>query len=497
MKKTFRKLMATFLVMVMMMTMIPTVTLQVQAQSSIPDGLGLGHLLKGFNSLASNSADRILLVENLKNLPSERIFKENSFDVFQNFLFLNTVTVGDDKTIIARSMTEYALDTIKGWGFQANLELAVELGKAPVKTIVKTKIEERFSKITNELLRTSTNELYYESLTWLRRGIYEIDFSYIPEDLIRTQLNPVFLRDLLDKNVTPEQLFRTYGTHFLTQYSMGGWIEAGIYSIDETINEKISKVNEWSGTVADVNNSIEQNGTHSARHNSTTRIHGGHGGVINSTNPNDAQNAKNTWLQSFNRTDWWGVCEILTIPDPRVPLEFTGIWELLPEEEWIRYDELVQAYIALATDMDSNFFTNFIYRQLQPIGNLPPPSINENTIRITNQTELDAVRNNLSGTYILMNDITLSGNWEPIGSATAPFTGTFIGNGYTVSNVSIVSGNTTPGLFGINRGTIESLAVVYNNVNGHRPSSVASRTEGAGVVNASYPNWNINPTISR
>lgn len=53
--------------------------------------------------------------------------------------------------------------------------------------------------------------------------------------------------------------------------------------------------------------------------------------------------------------------------------------------------------------------------------------------------DLDGIRNNLSGKYILMNDIDLSsyGNWNPIGTSEAPFTGELDGNGYAVKNLTI------------------------------------------------------------
>ena len=69
--------------------------------------------------------------------------------------------------------------------------------------------------------------------------------------------------------------------------------------------------------------------------------------------------------------------------------------------------------------------------------------------------DLNNIRNNLSGKYVLMNDIDLSTceNWEPIGTNTYPFTGMFDGNGFMVSSLKIttvsnVSGNTYYGLFG-------------------------------------------------
>ena len=53
--------------------------------------------------------------------------------------------------------------------------------------------------------------------------------------------------------------------------------------------------------------------------------------------------------------------------------------------------------------------------------------------------DLNNIRNNLSGKYILMNDIDLSTyeNWEPIGSSETPFTGELDGNGYSISNLTI------------------------------------------------------------
>lgn len=53
--------------------------------------------------------------------------------------------------------------------------------------------------------------------------------------------------------------------------------------------------------------------------------------------------------------------------------------------------------------------------------------------------QLDAVRYDLSGKYILLQDIDLSkwDDWNPIGSFDAPFTGVFDGNGYDVSSLRI------------------------------------------------------------
>ena len=54
---------------------------------------------------------------------------------------------------------------------------------------------------------------------------------------------------------------------------------------------------------------------------------------------------------------------------------------------------------------------------------------------VYNAQQLSAIRNNLNGKYILMNDIDLAafGEWEPIGS----FNGLLDGNGYVIKNLKI------------------------------------------------------------
>ena len=62
--------------------------------------------------------------------------------------------------------------------------------------------------------------------------------------------------------------------------------------------------------------------------------------------------------------------------------------------------------------------------------------------------------------FKLANDIALtSTNWEPLCVLTDPFSGTFDGDGYTISNLTITSSRTENGLFSENAGTIKNLNV--------------------------------------
>ena len=85
---------------------------------------------------------------------------------------------------------------------------------------------------------------------------------------------------------------------------------------------------------------------------------------------------------------------------------------------------------------------------------------------ISDQEDLEAVANDMSGKYYLTNDIVLTGDWEPLGwtdDADVHFTGIFDGNGHTISGLyaeySSYNSATYVGLFAINAGTIRNLTL--------------------------------------
>ncbi len=98
----------------------------------------------------------------------------------------------------------------------------------------------------------------------------------------------------------------------------------------------------------------------------------------------------------------------------------------------------------------------------------PGAGINARPIRISSAAQLDAVRNGLSGSYVLDADFDLSllPSFAPIGSASAPFTGMFHGHGHTLSNWSGTS------FFGVTgpRARISDLAFTGASVSGTEPT---------------------------
>ncbi len=90
---------------------------------------------------------------------------------------------------------------------------------------------------------------------------------------------------------------------------------------------------------------------------------------------------------------------------------------------------------------------------------------------ITNESELAAIANNLTGTYVLANDIAVTSSWTSIGSTDAPFTGIIYGNGYTISGIN-------KALVGVNNGVIANVTINANISNGAQKGVVADTNNG-------------------
>ena len=106
---------------------------------------------------------------------------------------------------------------------------------------------------------------------------------------------------------------------------------------------------------------------------------------------------------------------------------------------------------------------------------------------VMDAADLDAVRDNLGAYYELGADIDLGGEeWTPIGSSGQPFTGTFDGDGHTISGLNVNS--SYAGLFGfISGGTVKNLAVRGNVNGGSRAGGIVAETsDKASIENCSY-----------
>ncbi|PKK93439.1 MAG: hypothetical protein CVV61_04625 [Tenericutes bacterium HGW-Tenericutes-6] len=123
-----------------------------------------------------------------------------------------------------------------------------------------------------------------------------------------------------------------------------------------------------------------------------------------------------------------------------------------------------------------------------PIGTWPPPG----SISVSNATDFNNIRNNLSATFFITDDIVLTGNFTPIGSETQPFTGVIMGNGKKITGLNlttpVVTGtNEYLGLFAVNDGVIKDLSIVSASLtyNVSESGSAITKTIYTGIVAAS------------
>lgn len=94
--------------------------------------------------------------------------------------------------------------------------------------------------------------------------------------------------------------------------------------------------------------------------------------------------------------------------------------------------------------------------------------------------DLANILNDLNGNYKLGADIELGSNWAPIGTESAPFTGTLDGNGHKINGLRITSLTTNAGLFGYNKGTLKDIKIYGVNITSgtNAVGAVASINEG-------------------
>ncbi len=93
---------------------------------------------------------------------------------------------------------------------------------------------------------------------------------------------------------------------------------------------------------------------------------------------------------------------------------------------------------------------------------------------IKTEEQLQKIRNELGAHCKLANNISLMNEFDVMGNATNPFTGTLDGNNYKISNLNIESSNQYVGMFGyINGGTVKNLIIENETVKSTYASSSA------------------------
>lgn len=129
-----------------------------------------------------------------------------------------------------------------------------------------------------------------------------------------------------------------------------------------------------------------------------------------------------------------------------------------------------------------------------------------NPYQIGNWSDLNATRNNLTASYILVANLSsstadyagLGNNWVPIGNQTAgyKFNGTFNGQNNTISDL-IINKPTTDyvGLFSYSVGNIYNVGLLNNSVIGRTFVGGLVGAQYDGMINNCYSVGNVNATL--
>ncbi len=266
-----------------------------------------------------------------------------------------------------------------------------------------------------------------------------------------TILHKDFVDSLL--NDDPEVFFSNYGSHIVTRYTAGGsaissyYGELSLESTETGSNHSTSLSSNWEGAISKKKElDIIYNAANGSSEESSIKMGSdfARGGEGNFSWTGDGASK---WASSINRDN-----AVILVDDN---LKLLPVWELLVDTAQVdRRIELEQYFNENIDEQYADIYSDYIYK---PTGN---KDFSGYTF-IQTAEEFNNIRNNLNGKYVLINNIDLSSysEWSPIGTADAPFTGTFDGNGNTVSGLSITACNTYAGLFGYSAGTIENVAV--------------------------------------
>lgn len=107
-------------------------------------------------------------------------------------------------------------------------------------------------------------------------------------------------------------------------------------------------------------------------------------------------------------------------------------------------------------------------------------------VQVSNEAELKTALSNTSADIVLTQDITLSGEWIPIGTKEAPYMGTFDGQGHAIKGLTITTKTDNLGFFSFigSTATVKNVSFTGAKVLGNKQAAiVAGQAENATISN--------------
>ena len=110
-------------------------------------------------------------------------------------------------------------------------------------------------------------------------------------------------------------------------------------------------------------------------------------------------------------------------------------------------------------------------------------------VNISNEAELRAIANNLAGEYNLTADITVEGDWTPLGDDKNPFTGKLNGNGHVIKGIRVQNADRNENAFigAIKDATITKLGLENVDILGNQNAGgLVGKDKGNNTISECY-----------
>ncbi len=471
-KNASKRILSAVLAFAMIFLMIPFSVLSVSVANDYSAPQDAHHLLSSYNALntgLNNSGSDITAGDGI--MSSQQIFNRNKLEeLIKNYASYTNMYTQLSEVHEGKNITSFAASA----GVSLSYSFGANIG---IEKLFKNSLNRKFRFAADGKYEEAEQTYFYDYVVNVQKGYYFFDDAYL--DIVRNSpeeyLSSAFLDSLI--NATPEEFFSKYGTHIITAYTAGGKAGVAISSVEkdnslevnleaEYASGKTSSETNSNGIQLGFDNALELKGNISAniaeKNYTSTAYTYSYGG-------DESLKFSSEDASTFYYADWADSIDennAAILVDERI--KFVPVWNLLPVTGYEeRILELTSYFLNESENQDSAFYNT--YKIDEAMFDYSQDWLNfENCKIITNEEELNAIRDDLNGVYVLANNIVLSdyANWSPIGTKEEPFRGRLYGNYNTILGLDIdanVSNDTTVktyvGLFGCNDGLITDLKI--------------------------------------
>ena len=434
--------------------------------------VGMDQLLRGFNLFGGKE------LKNENTLTG--IFKPTVAANLADLYGYTNISTTDEYGYTAKSFSELQEKSNSQFG----IGMSAEVSQKAVIYSWKASMSAKYSRTNKSDYSSSIDTYFYEYGSLRREGKNAFTNWNSPatQQRIQGELDDYFLGRLkTDKNI--RQLFKDYGTHIITSYTLGGNAGLTVSTVEtkkssnryakDDFDSKVSLAAsafgvsgsaEFTASYMKETQTLDQNSNYSS--NTKAFANGGRGMISTTPDPVQLNLTMQNWVASIKPGE-----NTTVLVDGN--LQLAPIWDLLPSGNEARRRELQQEFQNMMIEFDTDFNNTYLYQaaisgdrtvsvDVHPSG---APSVSSSgKIEISKASQFINIGTRdfpANGNYIMTNNISLEGQTR-FETMNTPFTGTFDGNGFSISDFNIektVAPVGPYGLFQANKGTIKNLTI--------------------------------------